>query len=151
MKAKIAKVCTSFIDVPDKISVAVYFAGCSIRCKGCQNKVLWEQSSGEDVLLEDLLSKVQGNPLAEYLVFLGGEPTDQMGFLIEFCKKEKSFKKALYTGREFEVLPGELVKELDFIVCGPFKTEEFVEGRFPASKNQRVFRKENGSWSCITF
>ena len=148
MQAKIAKVCTSFIDVPDKIAVAVYFAGCSIRCKGCQNKVLWDRDVGKDVSLVNLLEEVEKNPLAEYVVFLGGEPTDQIGFLIEFCKSVKVLKKALYTGREFESLLSSLTSELDFIVCGPFREECFVEGRFPASTNQRVFRKENGLWSC---
>jgi len=148
MDAKIAKVCTSFIDVPNKIAVAIYFSGCSIRCRGCQNKVLWDKNFGRDVTLDSLLEEIKQNELAEYLVFLGGEPTDQIDFLIELCRSVKNLKKALYTGREFEILPIDLIAEIDFIVCGPFREECFVEGRFPASTNQRIFRKENGLWSC---
>jgi len=46
MKGWIAKIFTSFIDVPDKVATAVYFSGCSIRCKNCHNKDIWEKESG---------------------------------------------------------------------------------------------------------
>jgi anaerobic ribonucleoside-triphosphate reductase activating protein len=148
MKGRIRRICTSFIDVPDKIAVAIYFAGCSIRCKGCQNKALWDPMSGEVFQVMDVLRTIKNNRLADYVVFLGGEPTDQIEFLMELCKKIRSELKmpiALYTGREFEVLPSELVENLQMIVCGPYRQDLHVEG-WPASSNQRVFRKENEQW-----
>lgn len=144
--AYIARVCTSFIDIPDRIAVAIYFSGCSIRCKGCQNAVLWERSSGSLTSIDDVLSGIESNLLADSVVFLGGEPTDQMGFLINICKRITNYK-ALYTGREIEDLPQELVDNLDMIVCGPFKQDLLVKG-FPASKNQRYFKKVGGAWIC---
>ena len=151
MKGYIARIFTSFVDVPDKISAAVYFSGCSLRCKGCQNKEFWEKESG--VLMSDveIMEKIKNNPLADYVAFLGGEPTDQMDFLIHLCKKvEQEVKKpiAIYTGREFETLPKELLDTIDFIVCGPYREDLFVQGAWPASSNQRVFKKEGNQWKC---
>ncbi len=148
MNGRIARICTSFIDVPDKISVAVYFAGCSIRCKDCQNKDLWDKNSGQLSNTKEVLEKINKHPLAEYVVILGGEPTDQMDFLIDLCKEIKQKNKkpiAIYSGREFEVFPKELLDSLDLIICGPYKSELHVGG-WPASSNQRIFRKENEQW-----
>ena len=146
MDAYVERICTSFIDVPDRIAVAIYFSGCSIRCKGCQNSILWERNIDTLMSMNEVLLKVESNLLAESLVFLGGEPTDQMNFLIELCKKVLRYK-ALYTGREFEDLPQELIDNLDMIVCGPFRQDLFVQG-FPASRNQRYLKKVGGSWIC---
>lgn len=144
--AYIARICTSFIDVPDKIAVAIYFAGCSIRCKGCHNQVLWERSNGDLTSMDDVLNSIQKNELADSLVFLGGEPTDQVEFLTDLCKKVSKYK-ALYTGREFEDLPKDLIDNLDMIVCGPYR-KDLHGNEYPASSNQRIFKKENKSWIC---
>lgn len=147
--AYIARICTSFIDVPDKVAVAIYFAGCSIRCKGCQNAILWERSSGILTPIETVLNKIQNNELADSIVFLGGEPTDQIDSLIEICNNVSLFK-TLYTGREFEDLPKELTNKLDMIVCGPYR-QDLHSKSFPASSNQRIFKKENESWICQNY
>jgi anaerobic ribonucleoside-triphosphate reductase activating protein len=144
--AYIARVCTSFIDVPDKIAVAIYFSGCSIRCKGCQNSVLWERDETTKTSIGEVLSKIKSNVLADSVVFLGGEPTDQMSFLVELCKRISNYK-ALYTGREFENLPRELLENLDMIVCGPYRQDLAIKG-FPASTNQRFLKKVGESWIC---
>lgn len=148
MKGRIVKVCTSFIDVPDEIAVAVYFAGCSIRCKDCHNPELWDPKSGEEMSEEEVIRKVKKNSLAEWVVFEGGEPPDQLDFLIRLCEKITFHKKALYTGREFEDLSSKLTELLDLIICGPYKGELYVKGRWPASSNQRAFRKEEKLWIC---
>lgn len=149
MNAHIARICTSFIDVPGKIAVAIYFAGCSIRCPGCQNKVLWEAESGTVMSLDEVVVKIQEHALAQAIVFLGGEPTDQLDFLRALCARIVSDGKEimLYTGREFEALPDDLIIYIDTIVCGPYRQELHVGG-WPASKNQRVFKKEAGVWQC---
>jgi len=150
MNGYIARICTSFIDIPDKISVAIYFSGCSIRCKDCQNKELWDKESGELFSCQEVLDRIKNHSLADHIVFLGGEPTDQMDFLIDICfriKKECNKPIAIYTGREFEILPENLLDNLDLIICGPYRSELHVGG-WPASSNQRIFRKENKKWHC---
>ena len=146
MKAFIAKINTSFIDVPDKIASAIYFSGCSIRCPGCHNKELWERKSGTLTDINEVLQNIEKNKLADSVVFLGGEPTDQVDFLIALCQKINKYK-ALYTGREFENLPPSLIKELDMIVCGPYIKDLPSKG-FLASSNQRFFLKKGNQWIC---
>jgi anaerobic ribonucleoside-triphosphate reductase activating protein len=148
MDGRVKRICTSFIDVPNRIAVAIYFAGCSIRCKGCQNPDLWDPLSGELMSDDSVMEKVQKHPLAEYVVFLGGEPTDQMEFLQHLCNRIKQsvgVPIALYTGREFEVLPQALLNNIDLIVCGPYRIDLHVGG-WPASSNQRILKKEEGQW-----
>jgi anaerobic ribonucleoside-triphosphate reductase activating protein len=145
MEAFIAHLTTSFVDVPDKIALAIYFAGCSIRCPDCQNKALWERSSGTVFTLDDLLQQINQHPLAESIVFLGGEPTDQKEFLIALTSNIQ-LHKTLYTGREFEELPTALTDQLDMIVCGPYR-HDLARSGFPASSNQRIFNKVSNSWT----
>ena len=145
MQASIARICTSFIDIPGKISIAIFFAGCSIRCKGCQNKELWERASVTIMSLDNVLQKIDTHPLADSIVFLGGEPTDQCTFLEQLCIKSVSKYKALYTGREFEALPTSLIDHLDMIVCGPY-VQELSTNTWPASSNQRILKRENNLW-----
>ncbi len=150
MKGHIRRICTSFIDVPDKIAVAIYFSGCTLRCNGCQNPELWDPLDKDECLVEDVLQKIKKHPLAEYVVFLGGEPTDQINFLTELCKQIKNKVNiliAIYTGREFEVLPENLLENLELIVCGPYRQDLHVGG-WPASSNQRIFKKEGKEWKC---
>ena len=145
MYGSIARITTSFIDVPGEIAVAIYFAGCSIRCPDCQNKYLWDRAQGTAMSVDTVVACIQEHPLAEAVVFLGGEPTDQIDFLHNICCTLGSKKKVLYTGREFESLPSMLTDQLDMIVCGPYKQELHVN-KWPASSNQLVLLKDQGSW-----
>lgn len=145
MHGRIARICTSFIDVPDKIAVSIYFAGCSIRCRDCQNKELWDVNSGEQKTIEAIVAQVREHPLAEAVVFLGGEPTDQLEALKKICEKITDKEKVLYTGIEFEVLPEDLLTNLDMVICGPYRSDLHVGG-WPASSNQRVFMKKGKRW-----
>lgn len=149
MNGYIAGIRTTFIDVPGRIAVAIYFSGCSIRCNGCHNTTLWEKSNGELMSCEDIITRVKKHPFADSVVFLGGEPTDQQDYLISLCNQLNHYK-VLYTGREFEELPKELTALVDMIICGPFKLDQKTDG-YPASKNQRIFNKTEGSWTCQHF
>jgi anaerobic ribonucleoside-triphosphate reductase activating protein len=146
MYASIARISTSFIDVPGSIAVAIYFAGCSIRCPGCQNKELWDRSQGTVMSIDVVKAHIDKHPLADSVVFLGGEPTDQIDFLCDLCMSVTDKKKVLYTGREFEWLPANLVNQLNMIICGPYKQELYVH-RWPASSNQRILIKDHGLWT----
>jgi len=148
MEGWISRIFTSFIDVPGKIATAIYFSGCSLRCKGCHNKDIWEKESGKIMTDQQLMSKINDNELADHVVFLGGEPTDQLDFLVYMCKKIKKESNkaiAIYTGREFEVLPEELLDCLSMVVCGPYR-QDLPTGSWPASSNQRVFKRRGNIW-----
>ncbi|MFC1841734.1 4Fe-4S cluster-binding domain-containing protein [Candidatus Dependentiae bacterium] len=148
MNGWIARIFTSFIDVPDTIATAVYFSGCSIRCKDCHNRDIWEKESGTLMTDDELMKKVSENSLSECVVFLGGEPTDQLDFLVHMSRrirKEMEKPVAMYTGREFEVLPDDLLDNVCMVVCGPYRQDLHQEG-WPASSNQRVFKKRGNIW-----
>ncbi len=148
MNGYIARIFTSFVDVPNKISTAIYFSGCSLRCNGCHNKDIWEKKNGTLMSSNHIMEKIN-NPLTEYVAFLGGEPTDQLNFLLHLCEriqKETDKKIALYSGREFEELPEKLLLYPSFVVCGPYRQDLRQEG-FPASSNQRVFKKKDQMWT----
>lgn len=146
MEGRIARIFTSFIDVPGKTAIAIVFSGCSIKCKGCHNPELWDPKGGNLVDVDHIISKINAHPIADYVVFWGGEPTDQMEFLINICQKTNGKRMALYTGREFEVLPKKLTQYLDLIICGPYRQDLQVDGGWPASSNQRILRKEKNQW-----
>lgn len=148
MHAYVARICTSFIDVPDKIAVAVYFAGCTLRCKDCQNKELWDKKNGEQRTVDYVLDKIDRHTLSDAVVFLGGEPTDQAEFLQKLCAKITNKQKVLYTGREFENLPAPLTDNLDMIICGPYRSDLHVGG-WPASSNQRILIKKDKRWTRL--
>jgi len=148
MNAYIARMCTSFIDVPDKIAVAVYFAGCSLRCKDCQNPELWYRKNGVLRSLDEVKEKIDSHPLADSVVFLGGEPTDQVAFLTALCQQIVNKERVLYTGREFEELSTSLLEYLEMIICGPYRSDLHVGG-WPASSNQRILTKKGVSWHLL--
>jgi anaerobic ribonucleoside-triphosphate reductase activating protein len=150
MDGFIAKIFTSFIDVPDEIATSIYFSGCSIRCPGCHNKHYWERTNGTILSDDHILTIIKENPLTNYVAFLGGEPTDQLPFLLHLCKRitqETDKKIALYTGREFETLSQELVTYPSLIVCGPYK-QELSQPGWPASANQRIFKRKDQAWTA---
>jgi organic radical activating enzyme len=97
---------------------------------------------------ETVAKHIQEHPLAEAVVFLGGEPTDQIEFLHTICCMTKNKKRVLYTGREFELLPSYITDELEMIICGPYK-KEFHVNSWPASSNQRVLIKDKGLWTTL--
>ena len=111
MTGYVARIFSSFIDVPNEIATSIYFSGCSIRCPDCHNKEHWDIQSGTKMSDDEIMEKIN-NPLTTYVAFLGGEPTDQLKFLLHLCtrvKTETNKKIALYSGREFEVLPKKLL------------------------------------------
>ena len=71
-----------------------------------------------------------------------------MDFLIYLSRQivqKFNLPVALYTGREFEILPQNLIRNLELEVCGPYRQDLRCEG-WPASSNQRVFRKKGVQW-----
>lgn len=65
----------SYVDGPGKRTV-IFFQGCSIRCKGCQNKHLWPADGGK---IEDakIVAERMVEPGLNAFTISGGEPFDQ--------------------------------------------------------------------------
>jgi len=54
---------------------ALFFQGCSIHCRGCQNKHLWPVDEGQVVQVSNVASQLLDTGLP--LTITGGEPFDQ--------------------------------------------------------------------------
>lgn len=147
---KIAQVSTGFIEVPNHISLCVYTQGCKRQCKDCHNPTLWSFDGGEKVLEIEAELLINEHPMCDYVVYLGGEPLDQLQGLIAFSKEFKKLNKriCLYTGYQFSEIDKELLKYIDIVVDG-----EFVKEKGPVTSkttNQKIWLKTvDGNWSLI--
>ena len=85
------------------IRYLIFFQGCPLRCKYCQNPDTWELKEGKEVSVEELISKILNcksyfNSKGGVTVS-GGEPTLQFEFLLNLLKscKEEGINTALDT------------------------------------------------------
>ena len=152
-KCSLAGTNTSFIDIPGQISLAIFFAGCPIKCKDCQNKELWDIKEGKITHICEILEKINKHELTKWVCFLGGEPFYQNTFLENVCSNIKK-NIGIYSGYTFRTLIKNHKSILDipnvkFLVSGPFVKSKYVEGRFPASTNQEVRIKIDNKWIII--
>ena len=87
----------------------------------------------------DTLRKID----SDRVVFLGGEPTEQdkkdLLKLMHILNKEK-VRIWLYTGRDFDDIDPAIRDQCETIKCGRY-VAELAQPGFPASSNQKVFRK----------
>lgn len=127
-----------FQEVPGEISLAIYFTGCPLRCKGCHSTELWNAQNGQTYstkVLAHLLQKYRKN--LSCVLFMGGEW--EPNTLIESLRlvKTEKLKCALYTGREREDLSSEILEHLDYLKTGPWKEE--LGGLTSPTTNQRFY------------
>lgn len=70
----------------------IFLQGCPMRCQYCHNPDTWEPGAGEEMTVDEALSKFYSN-LAFYkhggVTVTGGEPMMQMDFLIELFETLK--------------------------------------------------------------
>lgn len=87
--------------------IEVFLLGCQkamkgYACKGCFNSPTWDASKAEwswdPIELADMINE-KCDPNNKYITIGGGEPTDQIEPLINFCKrlKEHGFHIMMYT------------------------------------------------------
>lgn len=121
----------------------IFLQGCSLHCKGCVNKHLWDfkcekMLSKEDILRICEIEKVDG------ITLHGGEPLDQAKDLLEVVKtlKEKKYTVILFTGynkKEIKSYALAVWKLADIVISGRFifsKQNFYLQ--FRGSTNQRV-------------
>ncbi len=137
-----------FQEIPGEISLAIYFTGCPLHCKGCHSKELWDPQNGEPFsveLLKNLMTRYRNG--ISCVLFMGGDwdlPNLNL-FLSIVC--EEKIKVALYTGREREDLPVSVVNQLDFLKTGPWR-EEFG-GLTSPTTNQKFFKRTIQEVPCF--
>lgn len=112
----------SLVDGPG-VRTVVFFQGCDLHCKGCQNPSTWEMKNGTEMTTDELVTILKKEVVNKKVTFSGGEPLMQVDALIDVVKKLKDFDIAVYTGHEFEDVPQELLDNITYIKTGPFKEE----------------------------
>lgn len=120
------------------ISLAVYFSGCNLRCKGCQNPELQDPKYGEardTIEVIEILEEL--SDFYESVTFLGGDPLEQPDALLDILKN-CNIPTVLYTGRLYNEIPNEIIELCSVVIDGPY-IEDIKTGSFPASSNQQVY------------
>lgn len=130
------------------IRVVLWVAGCSHKCKGCQNPETWDENGGIpfDKDAEDELFEALKKPYISGITFSGGDPLfpqnrSEVFRLIKRIKKELPNKDIwLYTGYSWEQIKHlEGIEDIDVIAEGEF-IEELKDNNihWVGSSNQRV-------------
>jgi anaerobic ribonucleoside-triphosphate reductase activating protein len=112
----------SLVDGPG-VRTVVFFQGCYLHCKGCQNPSTWDIKNGTEMTTDELVMILQKEVINKKVTFSGGEPLMQVEALIDVVKKLKDFDIAVYTGHEYEDVPQELLENISYIKTGSFKEE----------------------------
>ena len=157
---RVAGVIEESIDDGPGLRFVLFLQGCRTHCKGCQNPQTWDFNGGTLVSAEDVLARIQGDPLVHGITFSGGEPFEQAQALLPLAAelKRRGYHLMAFSGYTFEQLlpkPGcrELLSLLDLLVDGPFIEEEkSLELRFRGSRNQRILNlaaSRDAGWTPV--
>lgn len=130
----------SLVDGPG-VRTVVFFQGCNLRCKGCQNPSTWEMKKGTKMTTEELAVILKQEAVNKKVTFSGGEPLLQIDALLDMIKKLQGFDIAVYTGHEFEEVPQELLENINYIKTGPYREDlKTTVKPFVGSVNQELRR-----------
>ena len=112
----------SLVDGPG-VRTVVFFQGCDLHCKGCQNPSTWDIKAGEQVCVGDLVNLLKKEVVNRKITISGGEPLMQQEALIELVHLLDGFDIALYTGHQKDDVPRELISKIKYLKAGPFVEE----------------------------
>lgn len=155
MDGYLARIVTSFIEIPGTICSSIYFSGCTFNCLGCQNPELQNISCGTLTTVEQVIQILDENKLAKWVCFLGGESFYQPEFLFNLCQNIHK-PIGIYTGNDFETLRNQYQKIIDlpnvkFLKTGRFMINLMKDIEFPITSNQKVYLKKENKWSICPF
>ena len=148
MKIRIAGIVDDSIVDGDGLRLSVFTQGCPHHCVGCQNPDTHSAVGGRDEDTENILARIDANPLLTGITFSGGEPFLQPAPLTRLAKE--AHKRGLdvwsYTGYTLEELLAKknpaidaLLRELDVLVDGPYEERlRDLTLNFRGSSNQRL-------------
>ena len=149
----------SIVDGPG-LRFVLFLQGCHFRCPGCQNPQTWDFEGGTPVPAEEVLARIQLDPLVHGVTFSGGEPFEQAEALAPLAAelKARGYHLMAFTGYTLDKLLckpecREFLDLLDLIVDGPFiEAEKSLDLRFRGSRNQRIINipatRDNG-WDVV--
>lgn len=144
------------------IGVSIFFSGCTLACKNCFNRELWDFDYGKpftDETIKEVLDKLS-NPHINHLSILGGDGLEPKNIiatyrLVRNARSSFPDKKIwLWTGRTLGELVSTIIqkqgtiyttylslvlKNIDILVDGRFiEDQKDLTLKWCGSKNQRV-------------
>lgn len=135
----------SFVDGPG-IRLTVFAQGCNKGCPYCQNKASWDYNGGTLFEIDEIIKRIDSNPLLDGVSFSGGEPFDQAVGFAELAKRihNKGFKIITWSGYTYEEIFANpvrsiLLRQIDFLVDGRFDIKKkSLNLKWRGSTNQRL-------------
>lgn len=147
------------------IGCSLFIQGCHFRCQGCFNQEAWDFDGGKEWTdeVENEFLDVVSKHFIERISILGGEPLEDKNLnklyhLVKLIKELHPDKKIwLFTGYTFNELESKytylnderqlVLKYCDVLVEGRFEeNEKDITLKFRGSRNQNIWKKENGIW-----
>jgi anaerobic ribonucleoside-triphosphate reductase activating protein len=144
----------------DGLAITIVMQGCDRipKCVGCHSPHTWNMQDGIEISHSKLVYMIERQTNSvnynwyDNLVILGGEPLAQRDtlFLLLYMLNHKNnydfkLKVWLYTSYEFDDIPKDILDLIDVVKTGRYD-ENLKQNCFPASSNQKLFKKINGAW-----
>ena len=138
----------SIVDGPG-IRFSLFTQGCKHGCPGCHNPDAQPFVGGYEAAVEELMQKIEANPLLAGITLTGGEPFEQAESLLELARwvQARGLTVWAYSGYVFEELiagipnaaAAELLTAVDVLVDGPYVAAQAShELKWRGSVNQRI-------------
>ena len=136
----------TFTEVPDEISLCINCTCCPLRCKGCFEP--WLRENSGEILTNKLLCELMWkNQHITCVCFMGG--INDYDTLAELMKEIKDWglKVAIYSGHDY--IEPTIEPYVDYYKVGPYKPKCGPLNQ--KTTNQKFFKKENNEWVDITY
>lgn len=136
-------------EIPDELSLGIFFTGCNINCPDCHSPHLWEDTG--DILNEESLSNlIASNNYISCILFMGGEWKDESLFKLASTINKKEYKLALYSGHDLDYcLKLQTTSLLDYLKVGHY--DPLLGGLDYPSTNQKLYKINNEQLEDITY
>lgn len=139
--------------------IGIWLQGCSLSCKGCINKTLWDSAGGKSLhVLEvyDLIINLGDD--YDGITISGGEPFEQYEQLITFLhliKKNTTLDVFCFTGYDLEELnnlyPDKLFYNyVNVLMTGRYEENNHSNDNKRGSSNQKLYQFKNGIAEVIS-
>lgn len=146
MKIRIAGITQDSIVDGKGLRFVVFTQGCPHQCPGCHNPETHSLSGGTLMDVEEIIERMDTNPLCDGLTLSGGEPFYQPMCCARIAKaaKERGMNVWCYTGytlNELSSIPAaeDLLAYVDVLVDGRFiQSKRSLDLDYRGSTNQRV-------------
>ncbi|WP_102275573.1 anaerobic ribonucleoside-triphosphate reductase activating protein [Cytobacillus massiliigabonensis] len=154
---RIMNIDTDSTDNGNGIRTVIYVSGCNHYCEGCHNPSSWNENSGIEYSISELMKIIEENPISDVTISGGDSLTIQYENTLKLVKeiKAKTNKNIwLYTGYVFEELPdykNEILRYLDVMIDGRFElSKKDLQIMFRGSSNQRIIDVQRSIKDGIT-